>query len=503
MNNRNESGAWCARLVGLLAKNQGKVGAGQAAGTIAGASVDPTPPPQGSTATPVVLLGKRPSVRLQLLGTIEAAAPKARLARDGLAIRAAMVGADSVVDVATERLPGFFQTSYRTTGIVARTVDPHGRSELLARRFNTQITAVSMTMLAIVALESLCITLFALGEFQLGKPQGVRLLQDGLILLAGAWLLGLTLALALLRWPQLARPVALCFLSQAAALVVAPLGIALTAVAMGRFLSGGAVLVLSLAAGSIFSGLFFLGRRLWVAYESYRRQIAAGAGEVAPLRRRVGRTALIGSLVYSAWVVGTAAWLGVGAVGELDYQLESLHLLNQNDFGSLDGLRARVKFWEREVARDGETEYKRHYLAHFRLALADHLADATPRNPRTLQEARELARLAVNGTPNDADNWRRYGMLCSESGDQVAAAAALERAMKIRPFGRGYPIDWACMAIVQARRGDRAEALSWLAKTEAPLRNWPDRFVARLIAEAQRQLKSLDDESSSPSSAAR
>ena len=96
-------------LLSLLAKNQGEVGAGGAADIIVGASDDPTPPLEGPRADPVVLLARRPSVRLQLLGTIEADAPRARLARDGLAIRAAMLGADSVVDVATERLPGFFK----------------------------------------------------------------------------------------------------------------------------------------------------------------------------------------------------------------------------------------------------------------------------------------------------------------------------------------------------------------------------------------------------------
>ena len=75
----------------------------------------------------------------------------------------------------------------------------------MARWFNTQIRALSMTMMVTVALESMCITLFAVVEFRLGKPQGVRLVQDGLIVLAGAWLLGLTLALGLLRWPQSGR----------------------------------------------------------------------------------------------------------------------------------------------------------------------------------------------------------------------------------------------------------------------------------------------------------
>ena len=78
-----------------------------------------------------------------------------------------------------------------------------------------------------------------------------------------------------------------------------------------------------------------------------------------------------------------------------------------------------------------------------------------------------------------------------------------DRAMKIRPFGRGYPVDWARMAIIQARRGNRAEALRWLAKAEATSRTAPDRFVAKLVAEGQRELRSLEGKPSSPGSTAR
>ena len=69
---------------------------------------------------PVVLLKSRPGTRFQLLGMAEAKAPNRRSAAAGLAIRGSMMGADAVVDLNQERLPGFRKTEHRASGMAVR-----------------------------------------------------------------------------------------------------------------------------------------------------------------------------------------------------------------------------------------------------------------------------------------------------------------------------------------------------------------------------------------------
>jgi serine/threonine protein kinase/tetratricopeptide (TPR) repeat protein len=500
MNDRHECRAWCARLKALLPNGAGTSRDGNGART----RTDSAPLPGAPVAGRIVLLKRKPAVRLQLLGALEAAAATAYLAREGLAIRAAMMGSDAVVGLDTERLPGYFRSSYRATGMAARTVDRQGRLELLARRFDVEIRGASISMVVIAALEFLCTTAFVVGDMSPGHPLGAVLMWCVLLRLPGAWLLGLTFALGLLRWPQLARPVGLCFLSQAAALVIAPLAIALAAVATGRMLGGGTVLGLSLMVAFGFGSLLaFLGRRLFAAYESYRRYAVTEVEDVAPIRRRTGRLALAGSLAYAAWIFGLVVWLGVRAVGEFDLKIESLRVSRRNDFSSEDDLRARVKYWEREVASDAHSEWKLHYLASFRLGLAYHLIATPPRDPRRLREALALARSAGTAFPDRPDTQSQFGDVCSRAGDHETAAAALARAMALRPFGRGYPVDWARMAAVQARKGDRAEARRWLKLAETAVRSIPNPDVATLIAEVREQLERPEGVSPTPGAAAR
>ena len=93
-------------------------------------AIEPTVTTVDPRVEPVVLLKGRPATRFQLLGMVEAKAPKRRRAENGLAIRAAMMGADAVVDLNAERLPGFIRTEHRASGTAVRAVDDEGRLEL-------------------------------------------------------------------------------------------------------------------------------------------------------------------------------------------------------------------------------------------------------------------------------------------------------------------------------------------------------------------------------------
>jgi len=87
---------------------------------------------------PVVLLKSRPGTRFQLLGMVEAKAAKAPAASAGLTIRGSMMGADAIVDLNQERLPGFARTEHRASGMAVRAVDDEGRQELKTRWFSSQ-----------------------------------------------------------------------------------------------------------------------------------------------------------------------------------------------------------------------------------------------------------------------------------------------------------------------------------------------------------------------------
>ena len=99
--------------------------------------------------------------RFQLLGMVEAKAANRRSAATGLAIRGSMMGADAVVDLNQERLPGFFKTEHRASGMAVRAVDGEGRLELKTRWFSGQIGQVAIIMLAVAALE-LCVDLLGI-----------------------------------------------------------------------------------------------------------------------------------------------------------------------------------------------------------------------------------------------------------------------------------------------------------------------------------------------------
>jgi hypothetical protein len=86
---RKECRQWCERLQDLRRDSDPEVSG-------------PTAWPQ---IEPVVLLRRPPAMRYQALGPVEFQHAKPRRAEVGLQVRAAMLGADAVVDVQAERLP--------------------------------------------------------------------------------------------------------------------------------------------------------------------------------------------------------------------------------------------------------------------------------------------------------------------------------------------------------------------------------------------------------------
>ena len=172
---------------------------------------------------PVVLLKGRPATRFQLLGMVEAKGPNRRRSENGLAIRAAMMEADAVVDLNAERLPGFIRTEHRSSGTAVRAVDTEGKLELKSRWFDNQIRRIRIPMLIMAFLFG------GVSDF-IRTNDSASTVQDvedaahpflsrraGSAINLAAWVIisSLTLGMSFLRWPQLVRPTAVCFLTKA------------------------------------------------------------------------------------------------------------------------------------------------------------------------------------------------------------------------------------------------------------------------------------------------
>jgi hypothetical protein len=101
---------------------------------------------------PVVVVRGRPEMRFQLLGGVEARCDVHWVVEAGLELRTAMMGADAVVDVHDERLPGFARTVRRVSGTAVCTLDQAGRHELGARQFagSAARTALGLAVLTVL-----------------------------------------------------------------------------------------------------------------------------------------------------------------------------------------------------------------------------------------------------------------------------------------------------------------------------------------------------------------
>jgi serine/threonine protein kinase len=109
--------------------------------------------PSPSVTHQVVLLGRRPSERYQLLRTVDAQDRRRENARLNLQLHAAVIGADGVVDVQDERVPGPNGNLWRSNGVAIRAVDPAGRWQLRSRWFGTQVSQLcNFAILALVIL---------------------------------------------------------------------------------------------------------------------------------------------------------------------------------------------------------------------------------------------------------------------------------------------------------------------------------------------------------------
>jgi serine/threonine protein kinase len=450
--------AWCERLNGLVGPIKPE------------AQVDIASPVtglDGPKVEPVLLLKRRPATRFQLLGSVEVKAPKARLARGGLVVRGAMMGADAVVDLQEERLTTFWKTEHRAVGTAVRAVDQEGRLELKARWFDGQVRSIGLGMIVMAVLGGLA-PLSGLLEAP-GSWSAIANATTAVVILA------LALAFGLLRWPQLARPAAICFFGMAVSLVGAIAAALMGAVASGRLVGGAFALVwigFSLVFKfAFFTFYYFLGRRAWHAHAEYRRLVGSVATRTPLARRAVGGLAIAASALCACWVVVSSArynfavmsGLGKNAEGAIGLVKSSVNDDDDDKNGGVDPkierARKTLKALDLSVKLSGPNEASQSGLAVARNNLAWALATSAVDGARRPAEAVALARQAVESDPKSSLYITTLGAAQYAAGDHAAAIDTLNRSLRLNDGGDAN--DFFFLAMAHARKGDRTAAAGW------------------------------------------
>jgi serine/threonine protein kinase/tetratricopeptide (TPR) repeat protein len=490
MNSRSECRSWHDRIQSLV-RTKVAADSDELAPTIPATLDD-------KKLDPIVLLKKRPASRFQLLGSVEVKAHKARLARTALAIRGAMMGADAVVDLEEERLVGYGQTAYRAVGTAVRAVDQDGRLELKARWFDSQVRALRVGMLVLATLGLLSTWLsLAIGVDRADLPDWYQPFQLKGEAVAALWLLAVTLGFSQLRWPQLAKPAAICFLGLAAAgilSVAATLsGIFTADQPFGEALRVAVAFARVVVFFSLYWFYYFLGRRAWTINREYAQLTIGGQRQVSPARLVFGRIALAGSTVFVLWTLTMSAWTSYHSSQEI----------NRPDFGGLpihDGIaessvrivQARVALTkaERRLKFVPDSVTRKTEWSHAQNKLARALALDPKHEARKPDEAISLSKSLVERHPKEDKYWTTLGAAYYSAGQYDASIEALNQAIVLHESG-GTVEDWFLFAANLARKGDRTQGGIWFGRAINELAAHPttDRILSQLVADAYHSLR--------------
>ena len=273
------------------------------------------------TPSPVVLLRQRPNMRLQLLGAVEAEGKRRRTREACLRIRGALLGADAVIGLEEEWLPGLSGTVKRSTGTAVRAVDSAGRSELRRHWLNDRIVRLTTFMFWLLGV-SLAIKLVSVFWLRLDTtemvskwhPGGqlVRTLPLGTtvasLMVSYIWPLLLAVGLRRLRWPQLMPAATITYPTQQLLPVVLGATTVVVASVAGDWAKAGRnllVLATSVEAWSLAVLGLLLGRRIWRTYCELRQTERSMGAYRPPAQIWAGNLAVVVSLVIA--VAGAAS----------------------------------------------------------------------------------------------------------------------------------------------------------------------------------------------------
>jgi serine/threonine-protein kinase len=288
------------------------------------APAEPGRPTRGA-ASPVVLLKRVPATRHQVLGPIATEGGNRRTAEGLLAIRGGQIDADAVVDLRGERRFRFDRTTYALSGIAIRALAGEGRIDLRSRWFEEEARrlGVRMALLWTAYFVFLWFTVF----FQMLRRWDGSSSRPALFLAIGypavylIWLLTMTLAIRILKWPQLAHPAAVTLAGYGWAQVIPAAGMALGLLAR-RSLSFSLPVALLLALSlMLFTGFirfhFHLARRTWHAYDLLRAEFGERPPP-SPRRERVARWAAVAAGLLTILMVGLNTFAGFGLTYAFD-----------------------------------------------------------------------------------------------------------------------------------------------------------------------------------------
>ena len=454
---------------------------------------DSQPPAQATaglksdlSVEPVVLLKSRPGTRFQLLGMAEAKAPNRRSAAAGLAIRGSMMGADAVVDLNQERLPGFLKTEHRASGMAVRAVDDEGRLELKTRWFSSQIGQVAIIMLVVASLE-LCIGALALFT--------MRSIGTLISMVAAICFVGLAAGLAFWKWPQLARPTAFCFLAKVVHTILGMLANAVgsaavgfasfgalpasadrttTVVSLGAIAAGAAaMLILSIfVAVSILVFFLYLGRRAWRIDQEYRSlaRTTIEPTRMPASRRWISRLAWAAAIFYSSVLIGSSVLNLYGSVTAFSTMPKTIAVISSSTGAAVTADPSEWNAHAWKLATD---------------------SDPAARNPI---EAVRLAEQTVAAGPTNADYVKTLGVARYRAGDFAGSIEALIRSIDTQGLGGDAAF---FLAMAHARLGHPAEAQDWYRRADEWTRakQPSDAALRRFRAEAAAVLDVADDKS--------
>lgn len=258
---------------------------------------------------PVPLLRRKPNVQYQLLGLLEVSLPNLRSAERGMQIRGAMVGADAVIELQSERRPLFDRTVRRLTGTAVRVVDRTARIELIADWFSEQAKRLSMGMLIVTALFLAGGALTSL-LVDTKTPYLKKLILP--MALCG-WPLVIAGLVRCLRWPQLAEPAALTFAGWGIGAIVGKVCGSLLALLTAKFGLSLFLLASTIDPTQLAATTFQLlvAHRLRQAFHTYRAVLPRDPPEPTRERTRVSACAKWAAVLFIITVIGLPAWLGL------------------------------------------------------------------------------------------------------------------------------------------------------------------------------------------------
>jgi hypothetical protein len=299
--------------------------------------VTPREAAQDLPPVPVVLLSRRPPIRYQVLGPLETHAATRRIAEAGLQTRAAIIGADAVLDIQEEILLEYHRTVRRLSGTSVRAVDADGRFEFRSRWYADRVARIGSWAVVLI--------LVSFGAHLLGSA--LRIAVDSVPLVAQvassadpspyarffaltltfaimfitaihAWPCMLVILVRSLRWPQLLRPLAITIVAMVSQPLLSIAGQLLGVLVSGRWLSmayGSLFLLDPINWTMLLFGLF-MGRAAWRVAGEYRRLMPEGIRRVPWRRVLGGRLSWAATGVYATLLVGFFLWSGALSVSQ-------------------------------------------------------------------------------------------------------------------------------------------------------------------------------------------